>query len=153
MKNEEGEASEVRIGREFEPVRCLVGRLAPGDDVLQTLEDFLREEDIRMGQITLLGALQRGALGYYDQNTRKYQTITLDEHLEIASGVGNVSLREGKPALHVHLVLSDRQGHCYGGHLVAGNVVFACEFCVFHLDGKPLSRSFDEYTGLTLWRE
>lgn len=143
----------VVLVREFSTGRCLVGRLAPGDDLLEALESLVREKDIRSGQIQFLGALQKGALGYYDQETRQYRTLVLDRHLEIASGAGNVSLRDGRPAVHAHLVLSDAEGRCWGGHLVPGNVVFACEFWVLALAGEPWSRYPDQFTGLNLWRE
>jgi len=139
--------------REFKPVGCLMGRLAPGDDVLQALESLVRERNVASGQVQFIGALQKGALEYYDQKVRQYRTITLDQHLEIAAGMGNVSLRDGQPMVHAHLVLSDEEGHCWGGHLVPGNVVFACEFTLLVLEGEPWCRYPDEYTGLTLWHQ
>jgi predicted DNA-binding protein with PD1-like motif len=137
--------------RQFDVGRCLMGRLAPGDDLLVALESLVRERNIRSGQVQFLGALQKGALGYYDQNARQYRTLVLDRHLEIAAGAGNVSLRDGQPMVHAHLVLSDEEGRCWGGHLVPGNVVFACEFAILVLEGEPWSRHPDDYTGLTLW--
>ncbi|MEW6546522.1 MAG: DUF296 domain-containing protein [Bacillota bacterium] len=139
--------------REFGTGRCLMGRLSPGDDLLGTLEALVRERSITSGQVQFIGALQKGALGYYDQTVRQYRVITLDRHLEIAAGMGNVSLRDGQPMVHAHLVLSDEEGHCWGGHLVPGNVVFACEFALLVLEGEPWSRYPDDYTGLALWRQ
>lgn len=138
--------------REFRGSCCLVGRLAPGDDLLGALEALVRERNITAGHVQFIGALERGALGYYDQKGRRYQTVTLDRHLEIAAGMGNVSLRDGGPTVHAHVVLSDDEGHCWGGHLIPGNVVFACEFTIAVLEGEAWSRHPDEYTGLTLWR-
>lgn len=140
------------LSRTFRVDRCLMGRLAPGDDLLGALESLVRAENITSGQVQFIGALERGALGYYDQGARQYRTIELDRHLEIASGMGNVSLRDGAPMVHAHLVLSDGEGRCWGGHLVPGNRVFACEFTLLVLEGDPWSRYPDDYTGLTLWR-
>lgn len=140
------------LKRAFTTGRCLMGRLAPGDDVLEALETLVREESITSAQLQFIGALQQGALGYYDQEARQYRTITLDRHLEIASGMGNVSLRDGRPMVHAHLVLSDAEGRCWGGHLVPGNRVFACEFTLLVLEGDPWIRYPDDFTGLTLWR-
>lgn len=138
--------------RPFTAGRCLMGRLAPGDDLLEALEALVKEENVTSGQLQFIGALQKGALGYYDQGARQYRTITLDRHLEIAAGMGNVSLRDGRPMVHAHLVLSDEEGRCWGGHLVPGNRVFACEFALLVLEGDPWTRHADDFTGLTLWR-
>lgn len=139
--------------RSFRASRCLVGRLAPGDDLLSALEGLARSQGIRAAQLQCLGALERGALGFYDQQAHQYRTLVWDRPLEIAAGVGNVSLREGLPVVHAHLVLADEEGRTYGGHLVPGNRVFACEFCFWVLEGESFSRYPDDYTGLSLWRE
>lgn len=71
--------------------------------------------------------------------------------MEILSCVGNVSLKVGKPSVHVHIALADEKGKAFGGHLMPGTTVFACEAFIEEMQGKPLDRRLDEKTGLALW--
>jgi hypothetical protein len=135
-----------------EPVKRFMGKVAHGGDLLEELNALCQKEDIRLGRVGALGAVQKARLGFYDQQTREYQFFVLDEPLEITSLVGNVSLRDGKPFVHAHVTLADRAGHAYGGHLAPGTVVFACEFIIEAFDGPPLEREYDATTGLQLWK-
>jgi predicted DNA-binding protein with PD1-like motif len=72
--------------------------------------------------------------------------------MEIVSLYGNISLKDGKPFAHVHVVLSDAKGNGRGGHLLPGRTpVFACELIIEEFDGEPPVRLNDENTGLALW--
>lgn len=140
------------IARAYAVARVLVGRLARGADLLESLAQLARQHGVRMGWCSFFGAVQRARLAYYDQEARSYRAIELDRPLEIATGVGNVSLLDGDVFVHAHAVLSDAEGRCYAGHLDAGTVVFACEYALFELSGaEPLSRWPDADTGLKLW--
>jgi predicted DNA-binding protein with PD1-like motif len=73
-----------------------------------------------------IGALSRAELGYYDQLSHEYGTFSLEEPVELASCYGNISMRDGRPFVHAHAVLSDRTGRTFGGHLTCGTI-FAAE--------------------------
>jgi len=135
----------------FDGQRVLMGRLERGDDLAEGLAAFCAAEGVRAGALSGIGALEQGALGYYDQAAGRYQSRTLSGGLEIASLVGNVSLKDGQPFVHAHLVLADTQLTCHGGHLMPGCTVFACEFTIWAFDGAPPERQLDEATGLALW--
>jgi len=135
----------------FESRQVFMGRLARGDDLLRSLTQFCKDMNVRAGWIQALGAVEKGSLGFYDQATRKYQERRFDCEMEIASLVGNVSLRNGEIFLHCHAVLSDPEGKSFGGHLNEGTIVFACEFSVFPLLGPAPVRTQNEATGLMLW--
>ena len=129
----------------------LMGRLSHGADLHQELTKLCIDNEIRLGQVVALGAVQKARIGYYDQQTREYHFFELDKSLEILNLTGNVSLKDGKPIVHAHITLGDKQGNAYGGHLAEGTLVFACEYCIQRLEGDPLQRGFDEETGLPLW--
>ena len=71
--------------------------------------------------------------------------------MEIISCFGNATLRDGKPFVHVHVVLSDCEGKTFSGHLLPGTTLFACEVFIDEFEGEALDRSYDELTGLHLW--
>lgn len=126
-------------------------RLDHGSDLLGEITRYVTEHDIRAASLAFLGAVQRAGLRYYDQNGKRYQDFTIDEHLEVVAGVGNVSLLDGKPFVHIHCALADEDGHAFGGHVNEGNVVFALEVTLWELHGTPMVRRPDDCTGLTLW--
>jgi predicted DNA-binding protein with PD1-like motif len=135
----------------FEGQRVLLGRLEKGEDILRGLTEFCVLHGVRVGSVQAIGAVQRGGVGYYDQAATTYRETHFDEGMEIASLMGNISQKEGEVFLHCHVILADAEGHCFGGHLLEGNVAFACEFVVTSLDGAVPERTLDEATGLMLW--
>ena len=82
----------------------------------------------------------------------KYQEISLEKPLEIASCMGNVSTREdGELIVHAHLVVSDENGNAYGGHLLPEcKVAATAEFILIEAKDVSLKRKFDGKTGLYL---
>lgn len=129
----------------------LLGRLQRGDDLLEALTVLVRQEGVRLGRLEALGAVEKARVGYYDQEAYEYRYLDFDQDLEILALVGNVSLRDGQPMVHAHLTLGDAQGRAFGGHLVPGTRVFACEFAIEVLEGAELHRGHDEATRLPLW--
>jgi len=128
-----------------------IGKLSHGSDLLEEITDICRKENIRLGRIEALGAVQRARLGFYDQQTHEYSFQVIDQPLEITKLVGNVSLKDGNPFVHAHITLTDKTGNAMGGHLAPGTLVFACEIILEILDGPILERGFDRVTGLPLW--
>ena len=137
--------------RTYTTKRTFIGRLSNGSDLYESIAKFCQYEDIQIGRITAIGAVKNAAVAYYDQRRKKYGTVKFKKEMEILSCLGNVSLKEGKPFVHVHIALADDKGKVFGGHLMPGTTVFACELFIEELDGKPLDRNLDEKSGLTLW--
>lgn len=135
----------------YEGQRVLLGRLEKGEDILNGLTQFCVSHGVGVGSVQAIGAVQRGGVGYYDQAATTYRETRFDDGMEIASLMGNISQKEGETFVHCHVILADAEGHCFGGHLLEGNVAFACEFVVTALDGTGPERTLDEATGLMLW--
>ena len=133
------------------PSAVFMGRLSHGSDLLEEITALCRKENIRLGRVEALGAVQQARLGFYDQQTREYQFMVLNQPLEITKLVGNVSLKENLPFVHAHVTLADKECHAFGGHLAPGTKIFACEIILEAYDGPLLQREFDGETGLPLW--
>lgn len=136
--------------RDFRQGRIYFARLDHGADIINQITNLAEENGFETGALSAIGALSRAELGYYDQLSHEYGKISLEEPLELASCTGNISLRDGRPFVHAHAVLSDRTGRTWGGHLTAGTV-FAAEVYLQELSGLPLIRVSDSITGLKLW--
>lgn len=130
-----------------------VGNLECGIDLLEALTKLCVENSITNAKIDAIGAVQKGCIGYYDQLKKEYTYIEFDKAMEICCCTGNVSILDGKPMVHAHIVLADRDGRTYGGHLSSGTTVFACEYSIQQFDGKEIIRKYDSQTGLKLWND
>lgn len=138
---------------EFKHGRILIGRLPHGKDILQSIEAVCKEYSIKMAVFSLIGAVSSATIGAYDQNRKVYDTFKAESPLEIVTCMGNISIKEGQPFVHAHIVLADEKGKTLGGHLFSESIIFAGELYLMELSGEPLHRKHDETTGLMLWSE
>jgi predicted DNA-binding protein with PD1-like motif len=130
-----------------EKVYALV--FASGDEIIQGLEIFAREERISAGRFTAIGAFSQADLAFFDWETKEYQPLPLHEQVEVLSLTGNVSLADERPKVHAHAVLGLRDGSTRGGHLVAGVVRPTLELFLRQSPGE-LRRTRDPQSGLAL---
>lgn len=94
-----------------------------GDEVMGTLKDFAARERLSAAQITAIGALSDVVLAYFDWQAKEYRHIPVREQVEVASLIGDVALGpDGKPAVHIHLVVGRRDGTAMAGHLAEAHV-------------------------------
>ncbi|MFH1282362.1 MAG: PPC domain-containing DNA-binding protein [bacterium] len=132
--------------------RQFLGRFNYKADLLESINEFCKNENIQLGIFNIIGALTQVALGYYDQDAKRYvECVKLKKKLEIASCVGNISLKDSGIFVHAHITLADHKGKCYGGHLMPGSTIFAAEYYIKELTGEKFIRKHDPETGLSLW--
>ena len=135
----------------MEPGPIHLVRLDTGADLLEGITSYATANEIPSAWLTYLGAVSRASLRYFDQDERVYRDFELDQHLEVLSGVGNVSLLDGVPFVHTHAAFADSTGMAFGGHLNLGTLVWAIEIRIQELGGEPLRREPDDCTLLSLW--
>jgi hypothetical protein len=131
--------------------RAFVGRLARGSDLVEEIERFCAEQEIRAAWVSVIGAVRRASFAYYDQEESRYLPLASETHHEITGFVGNISIRDGTPFLHAHATFCDADGAALGGHLLRGCEIFAGEVTIREMTGVVLERTPDEVTGLALW--
>jgi predicted DNA-binding protein with PD1-like motif len=137
----------------FSIKRTIVESLTRGSDLYEGLSHIAVAQGIRAGRVTAIGAVERARIAYYDQKTMTYSEIDVPQPMEILSLSGNISLKEGRPFVHVHVVLSDEHGNGKGGHLLPGTRVFSCEITIEEFEGPDIVREKDPASGLFLWKE
>ena len=136
----------------FTSGRQFLGRLPENADVWLSMQELGEREDLQLGVASLLGAVKKAKIAYYDQHTSQYETLDFDEPMEIAFCWGNISRKEGIVFPHLHIVLADEEGKSFSGHLLEGTILFAGEFHVVELLGDAPNRNeVDASTGLNLW--
>jgi predicted DNA-binding protein with PD1-like motif len=141
----------VMTGLEMRPGRRFVGRLPHKKDLITSIEVFCKEASIDMAVFSIIGAVSSVTIGAYDQKQQVYVSHFEKAPFEILTCTGNISLKEGTPVAHAHIVLCDEEGKTTGGHLFSQTTVFAAEFDLQELTGNRLERVYDKSTGLMLW--
>lgn len=125
--------------------------LETGDEVMASLQAFAESEKLSAAQITAIGAFSRAVLAYFDWETKEYRPIPVEEQVEVASMLGDVTLTGDKPSIHAHLVLGCRDGQALAGHLKEGHVRPTLEVIVTESPAHLCKRK-DAESGLALIR-
>jgi predicted DNA-binding protein with PD1-like motif len=126
--------------------------LQTGEEAMGCLQTFVEKERISAAQLTGIGALSDARLNYFDWDKKEYEPIPVAEQVEVASLVGDVALSpEGKPALHIHVVLGRRNGSALAGHLAEAHVRPTLEVIVTEPPAHLL-KAHDPESGLALIR-
>ena len=121
-------------------------------EIMEALTAFCKENEIYAGSISGIGAISEATFRFLDPATKKYVDKTFNEQMEITNLTGNISMKDGKPYLHVHITASRRDYSCIGGHLLSARINGACELFVEDFFDGSLGRRFDEETGLNLYQ-
>jgi hypothetical protein len=126
-------------------------RLETGEEVLSSLAAIAERHGLGGGWFNGIGAARDVELGYYDLERRDYDRTRVEGEVEIASAAGPLSILDGKPHIHLHAVVSDRQCVPRAGHLFRAVAAATVEFVLLAAE-RPIERTKDEATGLNLWR-
>lgn len=130
--------------------RVIVGKLEPGDDLLDSLLKLVKTYKIKSGFINCIGALKQFTLGYFDLDLNEYKMETFNENVELVSCIGSVSYKDGEPIIHIHISIGRRDYSILGGHLGKPSIVsITGEVSIFEID-KELIREIDPQFGLSL---
>ncbi|MFA6619474.1 MAG: PPC domain-containing DNA-binding protein [Candidatus Neomarinimicrobiota bacterium] len=101
-------------------------RFDRGENFMDTLTGWLKTNDVQSAAILCgIGMLENMEIGRYDG--REYTRMTEPESCEILSLQGSVSMKEGKPFVHLHVSFADHDFRAVGGHLFSGTVSMTIE--------------------------
>lgn len=120
---------------------------ARGERFMETLTRYLERERITAARFTGIGGFRQAQIKYFNTESKQYEQREVDEQVEVISLIGNVSLREGKPFIHTHVCLGDREYRALAGHLGEGVVSPTLELFLTRIEGE-LSRRHDDASGL-----
>jgi len=89
-----------------------------GEDPMEDLKKFAAQEMLQACRFTAVGAFSEAEMGFFDFGIKDYIHIPISEQTEVLSMMGDISMYEGKPKVHAHVVLGKRDGAACGGHLI-----------------------------------
>ncbi|HET7035789.1 MAG TPA: PPC domain-containing DNA-binding protein [Thermomicrobiaceae bacterium] len=120
-----------------------------GDEVMDVLMTFAREHKLDASHFTAIGAFKSATLGFFDYNTKEYRKIPVNEQVEVLSLIGDITLDDGQPKIHAHVVVGRADGTTRGGHILQATVRPTLEI-VLSESPAHLYRKTDPETGLAL---
>ena len=127
-----------------------VVRLEKGENVIESLKELCNKEDIKLAEITGLGASDKVEIGVFNVNTKEYKTKIFEGMFEITSLVGNVTTKDGDVYLHIHINFGDEDGLVKGGHLVKATISATSEIILRIIEGN-VGRKLNPEIGLNLF--
>lgn len=121
-------------------------RVEKGKDIVESVNNFAQSRCIRLAYVNGIGAADEITLGIMNVKTKKYETKTLKGKFEIVSAEGNITQKDSEPMLHMHVVVSDEDMKCFGGHLVSARISVTFEGVIEAYEGF-IERELDKSTG------
>ena len=117
------------------------------EKVMDTLTRFCIDQGISNAKLSGIGAVKETEIGAYDTIQKEYIRKEFSDVLELVSFEGNVTLKDGSPFAHAHVVLSDHNMATVGGHLFETTVAAVGEFFLREFDNDAY-RELNENVGL-----
>jgi predicted DNA-binding protein with PD1-like motif len=116
-----GGAPKMRVVEATGPTHVFTAYFREGDELLSGLTDLAIAKGITEGSITGLGGVSSALLVWGDPVVGAFKTIPIDERGELVLN-GHIQLRDGKPVVHLHAVLSVGDGSTKAGHVFEARV-------------------------------
>lgn len=124
-------------------------RLNKGEEVIESLKEICKNENINLAEITGLGASDFVEIGVFNVQTKEYKTKLFEGMFEITSLIGNATRKDGEVYLHIHINFGDEDGFVKGGHLVQTRISATSEIILRKIEGN-VGRKLSTEIGLNL---
>lgn len=120
-----------------------------GDAFIAGLTSFAKEHNLAASHFTAIGSFRDARLGYFQIDRKEFKPIPIDEQVEVLALVGNITLDEGEPRIHAHVVVGRPDGTTLGGHILEAHVRPTLEVFVV-ASPTHLHRAYNPDVGLSL---
>ena len=123
--------------------------------LLESLTQYAKDNNIKTAEISFIGAVQNVNVMYFNQSKKEYDKHTFDGGHEVLNGLGNISILDDEPFVHVHMTVADKNGNAFGGHLDEGTKIWLIEAVIRQptFFGKGIERHFDDELCLSVWKD
>jgi predicted DNA-binding protein with PD1-like motif len=122
-------------------------RLKTGESVVDEILKIANKEGIKTARVEAIGGIDEAIVAYYNHKTKKYEEHSYKEFLEVTSALGNITLKDGKPYVHLHTTLGRSDMSVIGGHLLSAKVRPFLEVVITRTSNRA-ERKFDRTIGL-----
>ena len=124
-------------------------RIDKGEEIVETLKKFCKDNKIKLGSVSGIGAANKIVLGLFETATKKYHSQEFNGDFEIVPLAGNISTMNGETYLHLHANIADTKHNSFGGHLTSAIVSATFEAVIDSINGE-VERKFNDEIGLNL---
>jgi len=130
--------------------KVVFARFFENEDLLEAITQVAEKANVSSGFFYLIGTLKKAKMGFFRNG--RYETIEIDQPLEIVSCLGNVSIKEDRVFPHAHIAVSDDKGRVFGGHAMLGCIIGVTgELVLLEAVDVKLFRKLEEKTNLYMW--
>ncbi len=118
-----------------------------GDEVMAGLNRFAQEKHLASARITGIGGIEDATVGYMYRHEKAHRPIPINQQCEVLSMLGDIALYQGKPVVHIHMVVGFPDGSAHGGHLLKAHVWPTMEIIVTEY-ANAMHKKLDAETGM-----
>lgn len=118
-----------------------------GTSLTEEVLSIAKREKVETAGVAAIGGVNRLRIGYFNSGLKKYEEHDYEGFFEVTSLVGNITLKDGEPFLHVHGTFAKRDMSVIGGHVVSATVFPLLEVVITPTENRAF-RKFDEGLGL-----
>lgn len=129
----------------------IIVRFDIGDEIVEKVKELGLKENIKLANVSALGATDYFVAGVYSVPEKKYYKNEFKGVYEITNITGTINTMDGEFYSHLHITCADQNGACFGGHLNSAKVSATCEMVITIIEGT-VDRFHDETTGLNLFK-
>jgi predicted DNA-binding protein with PD1-like motif len=123
--------------------------LRAGAIVPDAILRLIASEKIQSAKVEAIGGVRRLRLAYFNHRAKWYEEHRYSEFLEVTSLLGNATIKDGRPFLHLHGTFGRKDMSVIGGHIIRAEVFPLMEVVISPTTNRALRR-FDERSRLNV---
>jgi len=104
------------------PSRTFRVNFSAGDELMSGMTEFAEKNNIKISEVRGLGGISSAVVSAYDPEKGAFKRFNIDQKGELVSLQGEITVQNGKPVFHAHVVFVLVDGTVHGGHLVEAHI-------------------------------
>jgi uncharacterized protein len=104
------------------PSRTFRVNFTTGDELMSGMTEFAEKNNIKLSEVRGLGGISSAVVSAYDPEKGAFKRFNIDQKGELVSLQGEITVQNGKPSFHAHVVFAMVDGTMHGGHLVEAHI-------------------------------
>jgi uncharacterized protein len=104
------------------PSRTFIVHFSAGDELMSGMTEFAEKNNLKISEVRGLGGISSAVVSAYDPEKKAFKRFDIDRKGELVSLQGEITVQNGKPVFHAHVVFVLVDGTVHGGHLVEAHI-------------------------------
>ncbi len=104
------------------PSRSFAVHFSAGDELMSGMTEFAEKYNLKLSEVRGLGGISSAVVSAYDPEKGAFKRFNIDQKGELVSLQGEITMQNGKPQFHAHVVFVVVDGTVHGGHLVEAHI-------------------------------